>query len=267
MGAVAVLEHSRPGDDLGHQLLLAVGHEVNAGDPGDLADALNQLDADQPALLALVARTVEAAHDLVGNVHAGHVRAQPPGGARRGQRADADDDEKTAKWEGHFGLLAAATPAIDRHWNFFAELGERYIRINLRTRREEQTRMALQQMGTEDAMREELREAGAQLLTHYKNTTLEPPRLSKSFRDRVLDIAEVTAVLRTHVIRDNNHDIPIMPEPEVGTRLGKQMLKLAQAVAFLYEKTEPGDFEHSLLLRAAIDALQPRRLRVLKALI
>ena len=174
---------------------------------------------------------------------------------------------KTANWTGKFGLLAAATSAIDRQWKFSAELGERYIRVNLQTRREEQTRTALERMGMEDTMREELREAGAQLLTHYKNTTLEPPRLSKSFRDRVLDIAEVTAVLRTHVIRDNNHDIPIMPEPEVGTRLGKQMLKLAQAAAFLYEKTEPGDFEHSLLLRAAIDALQPRRLRVLKALI
>ena len=57
-----------------------------------------------------------------------------------------------------------------------------------------------------------------------------------------------------------------MPEPEVGTRLAKQFLKLAQAAALLYGKDEPGDEEYDLVLRAANDAIPVRRAKVLEAL-
>lgn len=76
--------------------------------------------------------------------------------------------KEPAEWRGRFGLIAAATAAIDRNWKFFAELGERYCRVNLRTDPEAQTAAAIELMGKEDALREEIREAGRLLLATAK---------------------------------------------------------------------------------------------------
>ena len=92
MGA-AVAEHAGVGDDLGNQFLLAVRHQVNTGNPFHVTDALNQLDTDTLALEFLIIAALEAGDDLVGNMHAGDMAANPPRGARRGQRPDADQDE------------------------------------------------------------------------------------------------------------------------------------------------------------------------------
>ena len=43
--AIAVLQHAGLGDNLGSQFFLTVSHYVYAGNPGDLADLLNQVHA------------------------------------------------------------------------------------------------------------------------------------------------------------------------------------------------------------------------------
>jgi len=174
----------------------------------------------------------------------------------------------TQEWRGKFGLLATSTPAIDRQWMFVAELGERYVRINLHTKPEEQTRAALALQGQEDEMREQLRAAGKELMAHYKAAaTTIAPKTPMYYRYLVGELAQLTGVLRTGVIRDRQHDIQVIPQPEVGTRLGKQFLKLAESAAFLYYRDEPGEEEFELVLRAAIDAIPPRRQKVLAALL
>ena len=62
-------------------------------DAGDLAAFLHDLDADLLALELLVLRAFEPRDDGVGDVDAGHVGADPLGRARRGERADAGQDE------------------------------------------------------------------------------------------------------------------------------------------------------------------------------
>lgn len=170
------------------------------------------------------------------------------------------------EWRGKFGLIAAATAAIDKHWKFFTELGERYLRINLHTDAEKQTHAALEKMGQEDEMREEMRIAGRELMAHYKGLD-SSTKLPEYFRVMVGNLANAIAVLRTHVSRSRDHEIQYMPQPEVGTRLGKELLKLAEAATFLKGLKEPGDEQYELLLRAATDSIPTRRSAVLAALL
>ena len=173
-----------------------------------------------------------------------------------------------ARWQGKFGLIAAATPAIDKHWKFFAELGERFVRVNLRTDSQQQTSSALERLGDEDEMRRDLRQAGSELLSHYKESAQgQTPTSPLYFRSLVGDIAYLTSVLRTGVMRDRYHSVVVVPQPEVGTRVGKQLLRLAESVALLNGREEPGDHEFDLVLRAVSDAMPARRAKTLSALL
>ena len=171
-----------------------------------------------------------------------------------------------AVWKGKFGLIAAVTGAIDKKWKFAAELGERYVRINLKTDPKLQTQAALDLLGREDAMRKDLRSLGRYLLKQYNQKDgSDIPSIPEDFKKRVGDVAYTTAVLRTPVIRDHSHVVQSMPQPEVGTRLAKQFLRLAQATAWLYE-SDVSDRDFAFVMRAAQDAVSLRRKQILAAI-
>ena len=173
------------------------------------------------------------------------------------------------EWRGKFGILAGATNAIDKQWKFFAELGERFLRINLITDQERQTYSAVEAAEDEDRMRGTLRSLGNALLEHYdKRVKCEGvPSVPDHYKHTIADLAIVVATLRSPVVRDRQHNIVYIPQAEVWTRLGKQFVKLAQALAILYHKPQPGDPEFELLLRVAADSIPLRRSTVLKALL
>ena len=118
-------------------------------------------------------------------------------------------------------------------------------------------------------MRNDLRRIGKDLLTHYKEIAFsgEHPITPDYFRHVVADLAIATATLRTPVARDRDRKVLYMPQAEIGTRLGKQFLKLAQAGALLYHRRQTGDAEYELLLRVAVDTIPTRRAAVLRALL
>ena len=91
------------------------------------------------------------------------------------------------------------------------------------------------------------------------------PDIPDHFKYAVADLAHVTAILRSHVIRDRQRYVQVAPQPEIGTRLGKQFLRLAQALGFLYHR-QLSDPEFGLVLRAASDAITKRRKVVIGAL-
>ena len=66
---------------------------MDPGDAGNLGDLADQLDAELDPLAFRIAGAVEARDHLVGNVDTGHMGAHPTRGARRGQRANAGQDE------------------------------------------------------------------------------------------------------------------------------------------------------------------------------
>src|SRR5262249_44268289 len=80
-------------DDLGDELLLAVGHDVHAGHARDLADLLDELDAKLLALALLVGGPFEALDHGIRNMDPGNVLPHPTSRPGRSQRPDADQDE------------------------------------------------------------------------------------------------------------------------------------------------------------------------------
>src|SRR6185295_6858731 len=70
-------------DDLRDQLLLAIGHDVNAGDAVDLPDLLDQLNAEPLAFGLLVRGSLQSRDHRIRNMDARHMGAHPFGRARR----------------------------------------------------------------------------------------------------------------------------------------------------------------------------------------
>ena len=92
----APLQDARCLDDLRHELFLPVGHDVDAMHALDLADLLDQLDAQALAfgfLLLGRAGLLDPLDHRVGDVHPRHGRAHPARRLGRGQGADAHQDE------------------------------------------------------------------------------------------------------------------------------------------------------------------------------
>ena len=175
---------------------------------------------------------------------------------------------KTTRWEGKFGLIAACTDAIDKNWKLFSELGERFLRVNLKTDSKAQTAFAMQQVGSEDMMRSNLRRIGGELLDHYAKVANEgTPDVLANVISLISELGVLVAMLRSPVTRDRSKNIVAPPKAEVGTRLSKQLLRLAQANALLYESPEVTELgEYRIALRAAVDCIPIRRLLVLSAL-
>ena len=78
-------------------------------------------------------------------------------------------------------------------------------------------------------------------------------------------IADFAAIARSHVARDRNHNVLYMPRPEVGTRLAKELAKLAVSLAII-RKSDCGEAEMQTVTRVAEDCLPPNRLAILRCL-
>jgi hypothetical protein len=75
-------------------------------------------------------------------------------------------------------------------------------------------------------------------------------------------IADFAAVARSHVARDRNHEV----RPEVGTRLVKELAKLAKALAIVHGNLEFSETEMRTIARVAEGCLPPNRLAMLRSL-
>jgi len=174
----------------------------------------------------------------------------------------------TKEWQGRFGVMAAATYAVDKQMTLSAELGERFVRVNLKTDSLEQTKRALELIGREEEMRDELSKMGRDLLAHYKRLAEDmKPAIPGSIIQLVQELAVMTATLRTPVLRDGNHVVTTPVVPEVGTRLGKQLSQITQAHALLWEKKRADRIDYTFTVRAAIDSIRVQRVNALRILL
>ena len=176
---------------------------------------------------------------------------------------------QTTTWQGKFGLIAAATNAIDQRSKLFGELGERFIRVNLRTDSKAQTGFAMDRIGSEERFRAKLKELGKDFLDHFKIVSLtQSPVAPPDVIGRISKLGILTAQLRTPVIRNNSKQIEVLPNPEVGTRLSKQLMRLAQSTAMLYESPKiDGKADYRLALRVAVDSIPRKRLNLISSLL
>jgi len=86
--------------------------------------------------------------------------------------------------------------------------------------------------------------------------------------DRISRLGVLTAQLRTPVIGNHSKQIEVLPNPEVGTRLSKQLMRLAQSSALLYGSPEVnGMADYRLALRVAVDSIPKKRMQLISGLL
>ncbi len=163
-----------------------------------------------------------------------------------------------------FSVLAASTLAIERFDSFDQELGERIIKFRIRAdsdQNQTKVRRALTNLGQDDSMREEIEKAISEFL---HSLTRGSVRIPSHIAEAMATIADFVATARSHVQRDRNHDIQYLPRPEVGTRLVKELAKLAMALVILRGKPQVEEEELRTVVRVGEDCLPPNRYAVLR---
>jgi len=133
--------------------------------------------------------------------------------------------------EFHFDWILASTPVIERQRSLEAELGSRFIDLKWKTPRDEEAAILSAMSGDSNSsgFRKLLSEQMSGFIESVK--TREP--LSYKSSDWLARIAMIAAKLRTPVYRDANHEIYDIPTPEIGTRFGQGLQRIAKGLSMI----------------------------------
>ena len=185
-------------------------------------------------------------------------------------RSAYDGEYSAAHGSGHklqhykatFGIVAAVTPIVDRYRALNSSLGERFISVRIEQNPTASIRKAQENSGREAIMRAELQDIMLRCLEHYDGiiNSLGIPVLPDAEMEKIRDLGDVTAKLRTEVERDRFRNVAVSPGLEVGTRLVKQLTRLGEMLR-LYEA-----YDYRKVTRVARDSMSSIRLSVAKAI-
>ena len=175
----------------------------------------------------------------------------------------------TKRYHSRFGLIAGVTGVIDMYRVIHSLLGERFLKCRLLNTAEAAINKAGDLAGKEEEMRRALAQATTSCFTYYAIHAREQDaaNVEERTRERIKALANITAKLRSEVARDRWHKVQYQPQAEVGTRLAKQFLKLAQGLAIFYEHDSVGEKEYEAALRIAQDSVGSQRMQLVLALV
>lgn len=164
-----------------------------------------------------------------------------------------------------FGLLAGVTPVIDMYRTIHQLLGERFLHFRIRGNEEQTVKRASSMAGGEEEMRLTLKEAVDAFLSQVSiDLSIKLPTKT---RKKLVDLAILTAQLRSTVARDRNRIVLYKPQAEIGTRLVKQFIKLGQALAIVCEEKTINKLIYSKIKRVALDTIPTSRTTLLLAML
>lgn len=170
----------------------------------------------------------------------------------------------------HFGILAGVTPKIEEFGIMHQSLGERFLkyRINSGSRELSETdriRKALLNINKENQMRADLCEAANRVLS--MPMPKEIPKVPQFLYERIINLAQTTAMMRGVVERDRyTQQIIYKPSIEIGTRLAKQLAKLAMGISVYLEEKEVTLETYDIVRRIALDTAPDRVEEVVRRL-
>ena len=174
---------------------------------------------------------------------------------------------ETKTWEGKLGFIAGVTSVIDRHYEIYSVLGERFIQYRpIQAKDVDMAIRAIKNSGQEKAMREDIQNATADFLSSIHLPT-EKVALPDDLQERIAYMAALCVRARSGVIRDgySTREIELIPEAELPTRLAKQLITLLIAVSLI--DGQPPESNYELIWKVAMDSVPQKRRRVLEMLI
>jgi hypothetical protein len=169
----------------------------------------------------------------------------------------------TKLWKGRLTVVAAVTPALDRHYSIFSTLGERFLQVRWhRPDSAEAGEWAIRQQGTELNIQKESREIVRAIFGSLPKTS---PVLSPAMQRRLAALAEILAIGRTHIYRSSygDRDIEYVPESEANTRISKTLAAVARGIAALNGHSQVEDADMVDANRVGLDSLPTNRRRLL----
>ena len=155
----------------------------------------------------------------------------------------------------HFSILAGVTQSI--HGDTDATLGERFLKFQMMRGvgfdAGETIRKALNNVTLEREMRESLAGICARFLsTRFETNPL--PEMTSLQIDRLIALSQFVSMLRGQVERDIKDRITYRPQHEVGTRIAKQLKKLAVSLAYISDETVVSDSNYAIVEQVALDS-------------
>lgn len=174
------------------------------------------------------------------------------------------DGNNMKRFRSRFNLLACCTSSIHHFYAAEAALGERFLKLEMPTEGDaEAVTRALTNTNGEVKMRSQLRDAACGVLA---NANTKPPEVPKRAKTALRDMALFLAKARCPVHRGCNRQIESIPQPESGTRVVKELVRLAGGVAMLWRR--PIIDKHALEIAGAAtwSSIPPNRRIVLSLL-
>lgn len=162
-------------------------------------------------------------------------------------------------WTGRLVIVAACTTAWDAHREVVASMGDRFLVVRQRIERRGAGQQAIDNTGSEQAMRSELEAAVRDVLAIPVPTT----GLDVADTDGLLDLAELVTRCRTPVERDYQGNPSWAHDLEAPTRFVKQLIQLARGGLSLGMTQQQAQ---TVATRAAADSMPPQYLKLLSHL-
>jgi len=167
------------------------------------------------------------------------------------------------------GLIVAVTPAIDRYTKAHNLLGERFLKARLHPESQKTAERAFKNLGQEEKMREDLSTATAYYLNRVRSTRPFPRVTGQQMKD-LIQIARYIALMRTRIMGRYHQGLlvePYLTEPEVPTRVVKQLKKLAIGLALVRQhNVEVTEEDMKTIKRMAKDCSIPVRQKIVDGL-
>jgi hypothetical protein len=165
-------------------------------------------------------------------------------------------------WTGKVGLVAGATPVLDRHHSVLGVMGERFLLCRLPEALERQAERALEHAGELEAqMRQELVVAVAALFAGERQT---PRPLSAEERSELVRLAALVARARSPVERDRySREVELIPGAEGPARLAVTLERLLAGLDSLGCERE---LALRVIRRVALDSMPQLRRALLEQL-
>jgi hypothetical protein len=168
---------------------------------------------------------------------------------------------QTLTWTGKCGFLAGCTTAIDKAHAVMNDMGPRSLFVRLPPADLHMIAgSALDHMGRERKMREELAAASAGLLTHL---TGKPHDAGGQARAGLIALASLVSQARSPVRRDWSGEIELVGDAEAPTRIIKQLGQLWRACGVLGLGTAES---WEVVRRCALDSIPKLRGAVIRYL-
>jgi|GEM_PF-1375273 len=169
----------------------------------------------------------------------------------------------TRSYSSSFSVLAAVTPRIYEVAESHQSLGERFLKFTMADNmkhysEEEIINKAISNVNKENKMKDELANA---VYAFMQNKYLGfVPDMPDEVKAKIIALARFGARMRGTVSKEKHRQdiVKSRPSAEVGTRIAKQLTKLAYSLAMIRNKKSVGDRQYKLVKKTMLDTIPQR---------